>query len=80
MCVGLCVCISCFPDRSIKFQKLCPGSSVVTNGQSLCFMSDKSDVKLITEAQTEKGSLALKAHCPHNSPIGCVSNEMKTWQ
>lgn len=52
---------------------------MATDGLSRRFMSDRSDVNVITEAQTEKGSLALKAHWPHNSPIRCVSNDMETW-
>ena len=43
-------------------------------------MSDMSDVDVITEAQTEKGSLALEARRPHNSPLRWVSNDMKMWQ
>lgn len=70
----------CFSDRSVQPEKLCPGCLATTNGLSLRFMSDMSDVNVITEAQTEKGSLALKAHWPHNSPIRCVSNDMKMWQ
>lgn len=59
----------CFSDRSFKLQKLCPGSSVTTNGLSLRFMSDMSDVtNVIMEAHTEKGSLALKAHWLHKQP------------
>lgn len=46
----------CFSDRSVKPEKLYPGS-LVTNGLPLLhFMSDMSDVNVITEAQTEKGS------------------------
>lgn len=64
-----------FSGGSVK-----PEEAVAQSSDDLSwrFVPDRSDVNVITEAQTEKGSLALKAHWPHNSPIRCVSNDMET--
>lgn len=70
----------CFCDISVKPEKLCPASLVTCSGPSRHFISDMSDVNVIKEAQTEKGSLALRACWPHNSPIRCVSDDMRMWQ
>lgn len=57
LCDVISLHLMCLSDRSVNLEKLCLGSLVSTSGLNL--MSDMSDVNVITEAQTEKGSLAL---------------------
>lgn len=47
-----------------KLKKLCPDSLVTTNGLSLHFMSDTSDINVITEAQAWKGQLGPEGTLP----------------